>query len=191
MLAVTAVGADVADARAKAYEGISSISFDGAQWRTDIAADGSPLDDEAEVCPMTVPNVLADRYASAELAALWSPEQKVMLERQLWLAVLRAQKDLGIEVPDGVIADYEAVLDQVDLASHRRAREGHPARREGADRGVQRPRRARARPQGHDLPRPHRERRAAADPASLELVRDRIVATLARLARLAAEHASW
>ena len=38
MLAVTAVGSDVADARAKAYEGISSISFDGAQWRTDIAA---------------------------------------------------------------------------------------------------------------------------------------------------------
>jgi phosphoribosylamine--glycine ligase len=37
VLAVTAVGTDVADARAKAYEGISSISFDGAQWRTDIA----------------------------------------------------------------------------------------------------------------------------------------------------------
>jgi phosphoribosylamine--glycine ligase len=37
VLAVTAVGRDVADARAKAYEGISSISFDGAQWRTDIA----------------------------------------------------------------------------------------------------------------------------------------------------------
>ena len=38
VLAVTAVGADLADARAKAYEGVSSISFDGAQWRTDIAA---------------------------------------------------------------------------------------------------------------------------------------------------------
>ena len=38
VLAVTAVGSSVADARAKAYEGISSISFDGAQWRTDIAS---------------------------------------------------------------------------------------------------------------------------------------------------------
>ena len=37
-----------------------------------------------------IPNVLAGRYASAELATLWSPEQKVRLERQLWLAVLRA-----------------------------------------------------------------------------------------------------
>jgi phosphoribosylamine--glycine ligase len=36
VLAVTAVGRDVADARAKAYEGIASVSFPGAQWRTDI-----------------------------------------------------------------------------------------------------------------------------------------------------------
>ena len=39
VLAVTAVGSDVADARARAYEGIGALSFDGAQWRTDIAAD--------------------------------------------------------------------------------------------------------------------------------------------------------
>ena len=38
VLAVTAVGADVADARAKAYEGVAMISFPGAQWRRDIAA---------------------------------------------------------------------------------------------------------------------------------------------------------
>jgi phosphoribosylamine--glycine ligase len=38
VLAVTAVGKSVADARAKAYEGVSSISFAGAQWRHDIAA---------------------------------------------------------------------------------------------------------------------------------------------------------
>ncbi len=41
VLAVTAVGRDVADARAKAYEGVASISFDGAQWRTDIARDAA------------------------------------------------------------------------------------------------------------------------------------------------------
>lgn len=39
VLAVRAVGADVADARAKAYEGVASISFAGAQWRRDIAAE--------------------------------------------------------------------------------------------------------------------------------------------------------
>jgi phosphoribosylamine--glycine ligase len=39
VLAVRATGTDVADARAKAYEGIASISFPGAQWRRDIAAE--------------------------------------------------------------------------------------------------------------------------------------------------------
>jgi phosphoribosylamine--glycine ligase len=39
VLAVCATGSDVADARAKAYEGIASISFPGAQWRHDIAAE--------------------------------------------------------------------------------------------------------------------------------------------------------
>jgi len=38
VLAVTALGDDVADARAKAYEGVGMISFPGAQWRRDIAA---------------------------------------------------------------------------------------------------------------------------------------------------------
>jgi phosphoribosylamine---glycine ligase len=38
VLAVTAVGSDVAEARSKAYEGVALISFPGAQWRRDIAA---------------------------------------------------------------------------------------------------------------------------------------------------------
>ena len=64
-----------------------------------------------------MPDVLAARYASAEMVAIWSPAAKVVAERRLWLAVLRAQADLGIEVPDGVIADYERVLEHVDLDS--------------------------------------------------------------------------
>jgi adenylosuccinate lyase len=66
---------------------------------------------------MTVPNVLATRYACADLAAIWSPEHKIVLERQLWLAVLKAQRDLGVDVPEGVVEDYEAVVDKVDLVS--------------------------------------------------------------------------
>ena len=57
----------------------------------------------------TIPNVLADRYASAEMADLWSPERKIVLERELWIAVMRAQRDLGVDVPDDAIAAYEAV----------------------------------------------------------------------------------
>ena len=43
VLAVTAVGADLADARARAYEGVVTISFPGAQWRRDIAATAAGL----------------------------------------------------------------------------------------------------------------------------------------------------
>ena len=64
-----------------------------------------------------VENVLAQRYASPEMVAIWSPEDKIIAERRLWLAVLRAQRDLGIDVPAGAIDDYEAVIDRVDLAS--------------------------------------------------------------------------
>ena len=68
-----------------------------------------------------IPDVLAHRYASAEMAELWSPAHKVVLERELWVAVLRAQRDLGVDVPSDAIAAYEAVLAQgaaaVDLAS--------------------------------------------------------------------------
>ena len=64
-----------------------------------------------------IPNVLATRYASPELKALWSPEYKIVLERQLWLAVLRAQAALGIAVPAEALADYERVIDNVDLDS--------------------------------------------------------------------------
>ena len=66
---------------------------------------------------VSIPNVLAARYASAEMVAIWSPEAKVVAERRLWLAVLRAQAELGVPVPDAAIADYERVLEDVDLAS--------------------------------------------------------------------------
>ena len=51
------------------------------------------------------------------MVAIWSPEAKIVAERRLWLAVLRAQAELGVAVPDGVVDDYERVLEDVDLAS--------------------------------------------------------------------------
>jgi adenylosuccinate lyase len=66
---------------------------------------------------VVIPDVLAARYASADLVRLWSPEHKVTLERQLWLAVLRAQADLGLPVEQQVLDDYERVVPVVDLDS--------------------------------------------------------------------------
>ena len=66
---------------------------------------------------VTIPNVLASRYASAEMVAIWSPRAKIVAERRLWLAVLRAQRGLGVDVPEAAVADYERVIDQVDVDS--------------------------------------------------------------------------
>ncbi|WP_042422716.1 adenylosuccinate lyase [Streptacidiphilus anmyonensis] len=135
-----------------------------------------------------IPDVLAARYASGELARLWSPEHKVVLERQLWLAVLKAQADLGIEVPAGAVADYERVIDQVDLASiaerERVTRHDVKARIEEFNALA-----------GHEQVHKGMTSRDLTENVeqlqlkqSLEHVRDRTVALLARLAQLAAEH---
>ena len=70
---------------------------------------------------MVVPNVLASRYASEQMRAVWAAPNKIIAERQLWLAVLAAQRDLGVDLGDddldAVVAAYERVLEQVDLDS--------------------------------------------------------------------------
>ncbi|MDF3283652.1 adenylosuccinate lyase [Gordonia polyisoprenivorans] len=64
-----------------------------------------------------ISNVLASRYASTDLVEIWSATNKIAAERRLWIAVLRAQRDLGIDVPDNAIDDYERVVDDIDLGS--------------------------------------------------------------------------
>ena len=137
-----------------------------------------------------LPNVLASRYASPELAGIWSPEHKVVLERRLWIAVLKAQRDLGVDVPDGVVEAYEKVVDQVDLfsiaARERVTRHDVKARieefcalagHEHIHKGMT----------SRDLTENVEQLQVL---SSLRLTRVRVIATLARLARLATEHES-
>lgn len=70
-----------------------------------------------DLSTVALPNVLASRYASESMVAIWSPQAKVIEERRLWIAVMQAQKDLGVAIEDGVIEAYENVVDQVDLDS--------------------------------------------------------------------------
>ncbi len=66
---------------------------------------------------MGVPNVLADRYASGEMVALFDPISRIKLEREFWLAVLEAQRELGVAIQNGALDGYRSVLDTVELAS--------------------------------------------------------------------------
>ena len=95
-----------------------------------------------------ISNVLSARYASPEMAEIWSPEHKIILERQLWIAVMKAQKDLGVDIPAQAIAAYEEQVENVDLAS---IAQRDASRRESTHRGVQRSGRLRAHSQGNDL----------------------------------------
>jgi adenylosuccinate lyase len=136
-----------------------------------------------------IADVLAARYASPEMTKIWSPRYKVVLERQLWLAVLRAQRDLGVKVTDAAIDAYEAVIDDVDLASiadrERVTRHDVKARIEefNALAGYQDVHKGMT---SRDLTENVEQLQVR---RSLELVRDRCVAALVRLARLAVEHA--
>jgi adenylosuccinate lyase len=67
--------------------------------------------------PAPIPNVLAERYASPALKAIWSQHGRVALERDFWIAVMKAQRDLGVPIPADAIKDYEKVKDQIDLAA--------------------------------------------------------------------------
>jgi len=63
----------------------------------------------------TIPNVLAERYASAAMKDLWSAPGRILLERDFWIAVMKAQKDLGVAIPAEAIKDYERVRDEVNV----------------------------------------------------------------------------
>jgi len=137
-----------------------------------------------------VPNVLAARYASDDMARLWSPENKVVLERELWIAVLEAQIELGVDAPVEAVEAYRSVLDQVDLVSiearERVTRHDVKARidefcalagHEQIHKGMT----------SRDLTENVEQLQVR---RALELVRGRMLATSARLAQRAAEHAS-
>ena len=137
-----------------------------------------------------LPNVLAGRYASTEMSTLWSPDHKVVLERRLWLAVLRAQAELGVDIPAQAIADYEAVVDKVDLESiearERVTRHDVKARIEEFS-SLAGHEHIHAGMTSRDLTENVEQLQVR---AALGLIRDRMVTALARLAERAAEHAT-
>ncbi len=135
-----------------------------------------------------ISNVLATRYASAQLRQIWSPASKVVAERRLWIAVLKAQRNLGVDIPEAAIAGYERVAEQVDLDSiarrERRTRHDVKARIEefcelAGHQHIHRGMTSR------DLTENVEQVQIR---ESLQLIRARMVAALARLGELAVSH---
>jgi adenylosuccinate lyase len=67
--------------------------------------------------PAVIPNVLANRYATKEMVAIFDPVNKIITERKFWIIILRLQKAGGLSITDSDITSYEQVVEKVDLAS--------------------------------------------------------------------------
>lgn len=61
------------------------------------------------------PNVLSERYATDAINAIFSERGKILAERDLWIAVMKAQRELGVAIPEAEIARFEAARENVDL----------------------------------------------------------------------------
>jgi adenylosuccinate lyase len=138
-------------------------------------------------------NVLANRYASAAMREVWSAESKIISERRLWLAVLAAQHDLGVNCggddPAVVIKAYEGVVEHVDLGSiaerEKITRHDVKARIEefNALAGFQHVHKGMT---SRDLTENVEQLQIV---SSLKIIRDRMVAALVQLAQLATQYA--
>lgn len=62
------------------------------------------------------PHPLIERYASAEMADVFSPTRQARTWRDLWIALAETERDLGVEIPDAAIAAMQAARDDIDFA---------------------------------------------------------------------------
>ncbi len=119
---------------------------------------------------------------------IWSAEHKIILERQLWIAVLKAQRDLGLEIAPEVIEAYESKISVVHLQSinerEKVTRHDVKARieefcalagHEHIHKGMT----------SRDLTENVEQMQIL---TSLKLVQNRIVSTLSKMAQVAADH---
>jgi adenylosuccinate lyase len=65
----------------------------------------------------TTPNVLASRYATKEMVAIFDPVNRIINERKFWIIILKLQQKAGLPITDSDIKAYERVIEKVDLVS--------------------------------------------------------------------------
>jgi len=135
-----------------------------------------------------IPDVLADRYGSTPMVNIFSPEQRIIFERELWIAVMKVQKELGLDIPDEAINAYEKVKNEVDLDwiknREKELRHDEKAKLEAFNKLA-----------GYEYAHLGMTSRDQGDNTeqmqikmAMEILRDHTVAALARMARLAVEY---
>lgn len=64
-------------------------------------------------------NPLVARYASRGMAELWSGQRKFSTWRRLWVALAEAERELGLPIGEGQIAELKAHVDAIDFDAAR------------------------------------------------------------------------
>jgi adenylosuccinate lyase len=60
-------------------------------------------------------NPLVTRNASPEMAELFSPQRRIVTWRRVWLALAKAQRDLGLDISAKQIAELDRAIDDIDF----------------------------------------------------------------------------
>ncbi len=60
-------------------------------------------------------NPLITRYASREMAQLWSPQRRHETWRRLWIALAEAERELGLDISEQQIAELQANVSNIDF----------------------------------------------------------------------------
>jgi adenylosuccinate lyase len=58
---------------------------------------------------------LGERYASAAMLELWSPQMRYGLWRRLWVTLAEKERELGVPIPDDAITQMRAHVDDIDF----------------------------------------------------------------------------
>ncbi|KXK09002.1 MAG: Adenylosuccinate lyase [Microgenomates bacterium OLB22] len=137
-----------------------------------------------------IPDILADRYASTPMLQIFSTERRILFERELWITVMKAQRELGLTIPQRAISAYERVKNDIDLdwirTREKEIRHDQKAKVEAFNRAA-----------GYEYAHMGMTSRDLSDNVeqmqykkAMELIRDKVVATLAKMAILATHYES-
>lgn len=62
-------------------------------------------------------NPLITRYASREMAGIWSAQKKHSTWRRLWIALAECQQQLGLNISDAQLNEMRATVDAIDFTT--------------------------------------------------------------------------
>jgi len=60
-------------------------------------------------------NPLLTRYASTEMAGIWSAQKKHSTWRKLWIALAESERELGLDISEAQIEQMKASVDDIDF----------------------------------------------------------------------------